>query len=92
MTRAPTGRDIVVEVVSASPEDRVRDLVVTRREYAQAGIPEYWIVDPLAETITVLRLEGDVYVEHAQPGPGAIVVSATLNGLTVPVDHLLRAT
>jgi Uma2 family endonuclease len=85
------GADLVVEVVSASPEDRVRDLVIKRREYAQAGIPEYWIVDPVEETITVLRLEGDVYVEHVQLGSGAIMASATLDGLTVPVDHLLRA-
>lgn len=86
------GAALVVEVVSASAEDRVRDLVVKRREYAQAAIPEYWIVDPVEETITVLRLEADVYVEHARLGSGAIVVSATLEGLTVPVDRLLRAT
>ena len=37
-----TGADLVVEVVS--PDDPARDLVTKRNEYAQAGIPEYWIV------------------------------------------------
>ena len=38
------GADVVVEVVS--PDDLGRDLVVKRADYAEAAIPEYWIVDP----------------------------------------------
>ncbi len=34
-----TGADLVVEIVSA--DDPARDLVTKRREYAEAGIPEY---------------------------------------------------
>jgi Uma2 family endonuclease len=34
---------IVVEVVS--PESRTRDYIDKAREYAAAGIPEYWVVD-----------------------------------------------
>ena len=49
-----TGADLVIEVVSR--DDPQRDLVTKRSEYAQAGIPEYWIVDPQTATITVLRL------------------------------------
>ncbi|MFO0956477.1 MAG: Uma2 family endonuclease [Isosphaeraceae bacterium] len=37
------GADLVMEVVS---EDRRRDLVEKRADYAEAGIPEYWIIDP----------------------------------------------
>ncbi len=46
------GADFVLEVVS--PDDPWRDLDTKRREYAQAGIPEYWIVEPEAARITVL--------------------------------------
>jgi hypothetical protein len=63
-----TGADLVIEVVS--PDDPQRDLVTKRSEYAQAGIPEYWIVDPQTETITVLRLEDARYVEHGVFRPG----------------------
>ncbi|MDB5289991.1 MAG: hypothetical protein JWL69_1232, partial [Phycisphaerales bacterium] len=44
------GADLVMEVVS---EDGCRrDLEEKRRDYALAGIPEYWIVDPREQSIT----------------------------------------
>lgn len=47
--------DLVIEVVS--PDRPKRDLVKKRREYAAAGIPEYWVVDPRygQRTITFSR-------------------------------------
>lgn len=56
------GADLVVEIVS--PDNPSRDLVIKRTEYAQAGIPEYWIIEPKTEIVTVLRLQGETYVEH----------------------------
>ena len=56
-----TGADVVVEVVS--PDRPERDLVHKRDDYAEAGIPEYWIVDPEMKTVTVFKLEDDGYVE-----------------------------
>lgn len=84
-----TGADLVVEVVS--PDDPKRDLVDKRREYAQAGIPEYWIVNPHEESITVLQLATDRYVEHGIFTRGAVATSATLMGFAVPVDDVLDA-
>lgn len=71
--------DIVVEVVS--PDDPRRDLVTKREEYARARIPEYWIVDPDAHRITVLRLEDETYMEYDQFGGGMRADSALLAGL-----------
>lgn len=85
------GADMVVEVVSGSEVDRQRDLVTKRREYAQAGIPEYWIVDPGTERITVLKLAGDAYEEHGRFGRGAAAGSASLAGFEVLVDAVLDA-
>jgi Uma2 family endonuclease len=84
-----TGADLVVEVVS--PDDPVRDLVTKRSEYAQAGIPEYWIVDPQAETITVLRLEDATYAEHGVFGRGETATSAHYADLQAPVNDVLDA-
>ena len=48
--------DIVVEVLSSN---RRADLVRKRELYQAAGIPEYWIVDGDADTLTVLALGPD---------------------------------
>ena len=58
------GIDLAMEIVSAGVESRRRDLKEKRRNYAKAGIPEYWIVDPRLEKITVLKLEGKTYTVH----------------------------
>lgn len=87
----PDGGDLVMEVVSGSPADRDRDLVRKRRDYAQAGIPEYWIVDPQEEVIYVLRLEGKEYAEHGRFVAGDTATSALLAGFTVPVADVWAA-
>ncbi len=72
------GADLVVEVVS--PDDPARDLAVKRADYAEAGIPEYWIVDPRDETITVLALDGGAYVARGMFGRGETARSAVFDG------------
>ena len=80
------GADLVMEVLSADPKDRRRDLVVKRQEYARARISEYWIVDPQEETITVLRLAANKYVVHGSFRRGSQAISHLLNGLAVDVS------
>jgi Uma2 family endonuclease len=86
----PDGADLVMEVVSGGREDRRRDLVVKRAEYAAAGIAEYWIVDPDEKAITVLRLQGDQYVEHGRFTEGN-ALSATIPGFAVSVTDVWAA-
>jgi Uma2 family endonuclease len=83
------GADLVMEVVSGDDKDRERDLEIKPKEYARAGIPEYWIVDPQEEQITVLRLKGKKYVEHGKFGRGEQAKSALLKGFAVDVDAAL---
>jgi Uma2 family endonuclease len=51
---------LAVEVVSS--ESVKRDYQIKRGEYAQAGVVEYWIVDPLQEKVTVLLLRDGDYL------------------------------
>jgi Uma2 family endonuclease len=81
-----TGADLVVEIVSADAPER--DLVTKRREYAEAGIPEYWIVDPLARSVTVLTLAGEQYREAGRFVPGELALSPSLPTLAVAVGEL----
>jgi Uma2 family endonuclease len=66
----PTDVLLVFEVLSRS--NRAHDLVQKRHDYAVTGIPQYWIVDPDEQTITVLSLVDKVYVERAVLKPGDI--------------------
>ena len=84
-----TGADLVLEVLS--PDDPHRDLVRKRQEYAQAEIPEYWLIDPATEQIIVLRLEGTTYVEHGVFGRGAQATSVLLEGFAIAVAAVLDA-
>ena len=83
------GADLTVEIVS--PDDPKRDLVDKRRDYAEAGIPEYWIIDPRTETVTVHALQGAGYVEHGVFARGAQADSVLLDGLTVDVSAVFDA-
>ena len=83
------GADLVVEVVS--PDDPDRDLVDKRADYAEAGIPEYWIVDPRDETITVLALEGEAYVEQGAYRRGGKAASPLLAGFAADVSAVFDA-
>ena len=83
------GADLVAEVVS--PDDPGRDLIEKRADYAEGGIPEYWIVDPRDETITVLALEDDAYVEHGVFTRGAAALSALLEGFMADVSEVFDA-
>lgn len=49
--------DLVVEIIS--PESEGRDRGDKFTEYRDAGIPEYWLVDPDHEVADCYRLEGD---------------------------------
>ena len=71
---------LLVEILSPSNPDH--DLVLKRRLYALAGVPEYWIVSPEAKTIEVLMLEGDEYRTHVHAGGDKPVASKSLAGMT----------
>jgi Uma2 family endonuclease len=83
------GADLVVEIVS--PDDPDRDYITKRREYEQTGIGEYWIVDAERETITILRLQEQRYMEHAVVGRGAVATSVSFPDYAVAVDAVLDA-
>jgi Uma2 family endonuclease len=83
------GADLVVEVVS--PDDPERDTRVKRVEYAEAQIPEYWIVNPMDETVTVLTLVDEAYVEHGVFRRGDQASSLLLDGFALSVDEVFDA-
>ena len=91
LSKAPRGADLVMEVVSPGSASRRRDLIKKRREYAEAGIAEYWIVDPESSTITVLALDGTKYEQAGKYKTGQTAVSRLLPGFEIDVAEALSA-
>jgi Uma2 family endonuclease len=55
---------LVVEIISPGSEGM--DRVTQRKEFAAAGIPQYWTVDrDPAQTVTMHRLDGNRYMVRA---------------------------
>jgi Uma2 family endonuclease len=54
---------LVIEIVSPGEIQRNRDYIAKRGQYQERGIPEYWIIDPDAQTVLVLKLVEQTYTE-----------------------------
>ena len=83
------GADLVVEIVS--PDKPERDTEEKLLDYADAHIPEYWIINPIDETITVLTFTDDSDSEHGLFRRGELAASVLLDGFAVSVDAVLDA-
>ena len=89
-TNAATGAAFVAEVVGSTEDDRRRDYVTKRSEYAAAGIRKYWIVDPFDLIVLQLVLDGDAYREAGRFATGDVVRSEAVPGFEVSVDELFE--
>ena len=75
--------DLVIEVLSPGTEQR--DLTVKRERYEMFDVREYWQADPIAKTITVLRLRGGAFEQVSVFTEGMAVQTPLLPGLRVNV-------
>ncbi len=78
--------DLVVEILS--PSTAGRDRTLKRALYAKHGVKEYWLVDPDARTVTVLRLGGNAFEVVAIYGEGQTMTSPTLTGFAVDLNAI----
>ena len=80
--------DLVVEVVS--PDSEVRDRFLKLGEYQDAGIPEYWLVDPLRKEALFYVLGTDGTYREVTLSQDGIYTSTVLPELKVRVEWLWR--
>ncbi|MEG4276361.1 Uma2 family endonuclease [Microcoleus sp. MON1_C1] len=79
----------VVEVVSRGRLGRDRDYDRKRAQYAARGIAEYWVIAPIEQVVTVLRLENGQYVEVGVFRDGEAIVSPMFPQLSLTVQQIL---
>ena len=78
--------DLVVEVLS--PYRQTYDRVTKLEQYALHGVAEYWVVDPIAESVEVNVLVGSRYELKGTFVEDDILQSPLLPGWEIPVGNL----
>ncbi|NET06905.1 MAG: Uma2 family endonuclease [Merismopedia sp. SIO2A8] len=68
-----------------------RDYIDKRQQYQQLGIPEYWIIDPTKQLVTVLLLADGTY-RGTEFRDNQQIVSRTFPEMKVTGKQVLSAT
>src|SRR5262249_57909952 len=82
--------DLAVEIIS--PESIGRDRGVKFREYEQAGIREYWLIDPEAQRAEFYQLDAKGKYQVVPPGEDGIYHSAIVPGFWLREEWLWQDT
>jgi len=77
--------DLAVEVLS--PSNPNHDRVLKFNNYREAGVREFWIVDPIARTVAVNILSGTNYTTHIHGATGNISLGV-VKGCEVNLDEV----
>ncbi len=78
--------DLIIEVVS--PSSRKMDYNIKNGKYAQAGVREYWIIDPEKERLTIYYYEEDAApIFYLFDSPVEVNI---FPGLTITISELLN--
>ena len=81
--------DLCVEFLSDStPQDVLRDTVVKKAEYCQAGVTEYFILDRKGKETAFYRLSRRGRYASIRPQPGGVIRSEVLPGFQFRVQDL----
>ena len=81
--------DMVVEILSLSTAGR--DRLEKFNMYLEAGVREYWIVDPETKIVNVNTLENGKYVNSAYGKSGTVQVHV-LDGCTISLEEVFAET
>ena len=81
--------DLVVEILSPSTADKDRG---SKRElYGRHGVAEYWLVDPIAETVSIHRQRGGVLAAADTFRRGQTLRSPLLAGLELRLNDVFSS-
>ena len=76
--------DLVIEILSPSTADKDRE--IKRELYSRHGVKEYWLVDPVAETVSIYRQQAGRLAITRTFGRRDTLRSPLLAGLELRLD------
>lgn len=82
-TKIKGAPNLVMEILSPSSEEN--DCVRKRDVYLAAGVPEYWIIDPLEHTVEQLVLRDGRYQSEPEANVRRLSI---LDGVTIQVNEI----
>jgi len=77
--------DLVIEVVS--PDSEERDWRDKYWDYEQAGVREYWVIEPYTKVVALYRLDEEGKYQRVEP-EGGFFVSEAVPGFKLKPDWL----
>lgn len=78
--------DFVLEVLSKST--RKKDMSVKLTKYMEAGVREYWIIDPDRRTLIIHRFEDEDYLPIVHELCGSMPVAISQGELVIDLDEI----
>ena len=81
---------LVVEVVSPGELQRDRDYVAKKIQYQDCGIPEYWIIDPDAQTVLIWELLENNYTEVGRFSGESQLLSPQFSQLNLTAAQIFK--
>jgi Uma2 family endonuclease len=78
--------DLIVEIIS--PNNRKHDLETKFKLYEEAGVLEYWIIEPMQKMVLVYTLRDGIYIGLPPKIEGTIIESYTFPELKIAVDDV----
>jgi Uma2 family endonuclease len=80
--------DLIVEIIS--PGSIIRDRIEKKEIYEQAGVREYWIVDPKYKSIEVYELTKEVYKLISSAEESGTIRSKVIKGLVINIEAVFE--
>ncbi|EYE88346.1 hypothetical protein Q428_08540 [Fervidicella metallireducens AeB] len=80
---------LIVEILS--PSNQSHDLITKLNLYMKYGVKEYWIVNPMLESVTVYTLnDEEMYEQYDMKAIRGEVKSKILDGFSIDLEYIYK--
>lgn len=81
--------ELIIEILS--PSNQTHDLITKLNIYMNYGVKEYWIVNPMLNSVSVYALnDEEMYVQHDMKTEIGSITSKFLSGFSVDLKEIFQ--